>query len=135
MTQDEMLNVINELYATSGAGDFDSAEKLLHDDLVIVEADGLPMAGTYRGKSALRDLFTQVMGMIEVAGLRRVETTTGGDYAVTILYFEFADPSLKPAHLCELFRFKDGKVREITPYYFDPATMVAAHEAFKRKHS
>lgn len=133
MTHDETLKLVDDLYASTGVGDFDTAETLLTDDLVIVEADGLPMEGTYTGRTALRELYTKVMGMMEVAGLERVQTTTGGDYAVTILHFKFADPSLEPAHLCELFRFRDGKVCEIKPYYFDQATIHAACAAFKAK--
>lgn len=134
MTQSEMLAIIDELYEASGVGDFDRAEALLTDDLVIEEAAGLPMAGIYTGRQALRELFTRVMGMMEVAGLERIQTTTGGEYAVTILYFKFADPDLAPAHLCERFRFRDGKVCEIKPYYFDQQPIHAACEAFKRKH-
>jgi SnoaL-like domain len=129
MTRDEMLQIVDDLYAATGVGDFDKAEELLTDDFFITEADTLPMAGVYRGKTALRDLFTKVMGMMDVSALNRVETTTGVDQAVTILSFEFVDPNLAPAHLCELFRFRDRKVCEIMPYYFDPRTIVAACEA------
>lgn len=135
MTQDEMLATIDALYDATSVGDFDRAETLLSDDLLILEADPLPMAGEYRGRTALRDLFTRVMGMMEVAGLERIQTTTGGDYAITMLYFKFADPDLEPAHLCEVFRFRDGKICEIKPYYFDPNTIVAACEAFSKKNS
>jgi SnoaL-like domain len=129
MTRDQMLQIVDDLYAASGVGDFDTAETMLTDDLVITEADTLPMAGLYRGKTALRELYGKVMGMMDVAALNRVETTTGIDHAVTILSFEFADPALAPAHLCELFRFRDGKVCEILPYYFDPGPIVAACKA------
>jgi ketosteroid isomerase-like protein len=129
MTHEQILQLVDDLYAATGVGDFDKAEEMLHEDLVITEADNLPMAGVYRGKTALRELYIKVMGMMDVAGLNRVQTTTGGDYAVTILSFEFQDQSLMPAHLCELFRFRDGKVCEIVPYYFDPAPIVAACKA------
>lgn len=129
MTPDEMIRAVDDLYAATGVGDWDKAAAMLTDDFFITEADGLPMAGTFTGKNALRDLFTQVMGMFDVAGLDRVETTAGKDHAITILSFRFADPALKPAHLLELFRFRDDKICEIRPYYFDPATMVAAHQA------
>ena len=33
------------------------------DDFFVTEADPLPFAGVYRGKGALRELFTTVMGM------------------------------------------------------------------------
>jgi hypothetical protein len=67
------------------------AERLT-DDFVVVEADGLPMAGTYRGVQGLQDLFTKVMGLMDVVAMDRVETTAGKDHAVTILSLRFADP-------------------------------------------
>lgn len=129
MTHEEILQLVDDLYAATGVGDFDKAEELLTDDFFITEADSLPFSGIYRGRTALRELYGKVMAMMDVAGLNRVETTSGGDYAVTILSFEFADPNLAPAHLCELFRFRDGKVCEIKPYYFDPAAINAACKA------
>jgi SnoaL-like domain len=126
MTHEEKVKLIDDLYAATGVGDFDLAETMLTDDFVVTEAASLPMAGTYSGRGALRELYTKVMGIMDVAALNRVETTTGGDYAVTILSFEFQDASLAPAHICERFRFRDGKVCEIVPYYYDPAPVVAA---------
>ncbi|TAK99294.1 MAG: nuclear transport factor 2 family protein [Rhodospirillaceae bacterium] len=131
MTHEQILRLVDDLYAATGAGDFDAAEKMLADDLVITEADNLPMAGVYKGRTALRELYTKVMGMMDVAALRRVQTTTGGDYAITILSFEFKDKSLSPAHLCELFHIRDGKIFEIRPYYFDPTPIIAACNAKK----
>lgn len=127
LTHDEKLTLIDDLYAATGSGDWKAAEAYLSDDLIIDEADGLPMAGRYEGRTALQDLFVKVMGLMDVAGLKRFETTTGGDYAITYLAFEFADPSLRPAELCELFRFNAaGKVCEIKPFYFDPAPILEA---------
>ncbi|MBT4855034.1 MAG: nuclear transport factor 2 family protein [Halieaceae bacterium] len=134
MTDDEKLAIVNRLYERSAVGDFDTCETLLTDDFFIVEADDTPMAGTFTGITALRDLYAQVFGMLEVTNVVRTEITSGGDYVVTILHFEFAD-GLEPAHLCEMFRFRDGKVCEIRPYYFDAAPLRAAHEAFKAKQS
>ncbi len=133
LSGDEMRKLIDDLYAATAVGDWESAEAMLTDDFFITEAGSLPMAGIYRGKNALRELFTRVMGMMEVTGLDRVETTTGKDHAVTILSFTFADPALAPGELCEVFRFRDGKVCEIKPYYFEPATMVSACRAFQAK--
>ena len=133
LSGEEMRRIIDDLYAATAVGDWAAAEAMLTEDFFVTEADGLPMAGVYQGKGALRELFTAVMGMMEVSALDRVETATGRDYAVTILSFRFADPSLAPGELCEVFHFRDGKVCEIKPYYFDPAPMVAAHEAFRAK--
>ena len=59
------------------------------------------------------------------------ETTTGGDYAVVILEIQFAQEGLAPAETCEMFRFRDGKVCEIKPYYYNPAAFDAAVAAKK----
>ena len=45
MTDDEKMAFVQQLYATTGAGDFDTAETMLTDDFFIIEAEGLPMAG------------------------------------------------------------------------------------------
>jgi ketosteroid isomerase-like protein len=129
MTHDDIVQFVDELYAATGVGDFDLAESMLTDDFFITEADTLPFAGVYRGKTALRELYTKVMGMMDVSGLNRVITTTSDDTAVCLLSFEFTDPALKPAHLAEVFRFRDGKACEIRPYYFDPTAVVAACKA------
>ena len=121
--------LIDDLYAATGAGDWDKAAAMLTDDFFVTEADTLPMAGVYRGKAALKELFLKVMGMMDVARMDRVQTTVGGDYAVTILSFRFADPALAPAEICEMFRFRGGQVCEIRPFYFDHSTVVAACNA------
>lgn len=131
MTPQQIERFIDDLYAATGTGDWDKAASMLTDDFVVVEADTLPMAGTYRGPNALRELYSKVMGLMDVAALDRIQTTVGGDHAVTILVFRFADPALAPAELCEMFRFRDGKLCEIKPYYFDPAPIVAACAAKK----
>jgi ketosteroid isomerase-like protein len=126
MTDQQTAQYVNDLYAATGAGDWDKAASMLTDDFFVTEADMLPMGGVYHGPNALRELFVKVMGMMDVAALDHVQTTVGGDYAVSIMSFRFADPALAPAHLCELFRFRDGKVCEIRPYYYDPQTVIAA---------
>jgi hypothetical protein len=129
MTAQEMIVFVDALYAATGAGDWAAAAEMLTDDFVAHEADGLPMAGEYRGRNGLRDLYAKVMGMCDVAGLDRVETTAGKDHAVCILSIRFADPAFAPAEICEVFRFRDGKCCAIKPYYFDSASFIAASRA------
>jgi ketosteroid isomerase-like protein len=133
MTAQEMEQFVEDFYGASGCGDWERAAAMVTDDFFITEAAPLPFAGSYRGRHALRELYTKVMGMMDVTRLDRVQTTVGGDFAVTILSFRFADPALAPAELCELFRFRDGKCCEIKPYYFDPAMIIAACEAKRAK--
>jgi ketosteroid isomerase-like protein len=132
LTRDAIKDIVEALYSSSAVGDFDTAEALFTDDFFITEAEGLPFAGLYEGKTALRQLFTKVMGMMDVAGLDRSFLAVSDSEAVCHVTFRFVDASLKPAELLELFRFRDGKVCEIKPYYFDPAPVIAACAAKSR---
>lgn len=133
MTAAEVEQFVDDLYTATGTGDWDRAAAMLTDDFFVTEADSLPMAGVLRGKNALKELYIKVMGMLEVSALDRTQTLVGGDYAITYLTMRFADPSLAPVELCELFRFRDGKCCEIKPFYFDPAPVVAAANAMAAK--
>ena len=126
MTDDEKLAIVAELYASTGAGDFDTAERLLTDDFFIIEAEGLPMAGEYRGKTALRGRYAHVFGTLKVADLEPEGMSVGGDYVVNLISFRFENPDLASAQLAEVFRFRGDKVCEIRPYYFDPKPIVDA---------
>ena len=126
MTDDEKLAIVAELYASTGAGDFDTAESLLTDDFFIIEAEGLPMAGEYRGKTALRGLYAHVFGTLKVADLEPEGMSVGGGYVVNLISFRFENPDLASAQLAEVFRFRGDKVCEIRPYYFDPKPIVDA---------
>lgn len=125
----DKLAIIEGLYAATGAGDFKKAEEFLTDDFFVTEADTLPYAGVYRGKTALQELFTKVMSMMDVERLEIAEHTVGGDYGITILQLVFVDKNLAPAPLTELYRFRDSKVCEIRPYYFDTNLVIAACKA------
>jgi hypothetical protein len=129
MTAQQIEDYVDSLYAATGAGDWDAAAAMLTDDFVVTEAAPLPMAGVYRGRDALKELYQAVMAIADVAGFDRIQTTVGGEYAVCILSIQFVDPALAPAELCELFRFREGKCCEIKPYYFDPAQFIAAADA------
>lgn len=126
MTGEEMIRFVEDLYAATGRGDWEAAEAMLTDDFFITEAAGLPMAGTYSGRGALRELYTRVFSLLEVSALDRLQTLTGEDCAITVLRMHFAGEGKAPAELCEMFRFRNGKCCEIKPFYFDPAPVVAA---------
>ncbi|MEE4450736.1 nuclear transport factor 2 family protein [Novosphingobium resinovorum] len=129
MTPQAITDLVDRLYAAAGAGDWETANAMLADDFVAHESDALPMAGAYRGKTGLQDLFGKVMGMVDVVGLERTDLLVGTDSAIAVLEMRFADPALPPAQVCEMFRFRDGLCTEIKPYYYDPAPFVAAAAA------
>jgi ketosteroid isomerase-like protein len=128
----QRLALVNQLYALTSAGDWAAAEEHLTDDFVAVEADHLPFAGTYSGKGGLRALFDKVMSMADVIDMQIRETTVGEDHAVTLVDLVFAAGGR--AQIAEMFRFRDDRICEIRPYYFDPAPVLAAVAAKRAAH-
>ncbi len=120
------LATAEALYAATAAGDWDKAESMLSDSLVITEADTLPYRGSYTGKGALRALYAKVLGSalgqatIEVKGVM-----AGGANVAYILELKTVKGDC--IELVEVFYFGDnGQVTEIKPYYFDSDVVTRA---------
>lgn len=136
MTDQEQANLAAtvRLYDMTSRGDWDAAADMLTDDFFVTEAPGLPYAGVFRGKEALRELYTRVMGMMDVTGLDIHQMTVGGDWVVVLLDIVARDAEGGELRLplAEATRFRDGRACEIRPYYFDaslPHKAVAARRA------
>lgn len=130
---DEAQNLerTKRLYEISAAGDWAAVEEMLADDFVATEAAGLPYEGAYRGKDGLRQLYLKVMGMMDLEGLDLVQMTVGGDWVIALVTMKARDADGPfDIELAEGTRFRDGKVVEIKPFYFDPAQV---HRAVKAK--
>jgi ketosteroid isomerase-like protein len=123
---------VEALFAATGSGDWAAAEAMLSSDFFVTEAGTLPFAGVYRGPKALQELFEIVMSAAGVVGLDLHQITAGGDRVVALLdlLLEGTPPVRVP--LAETFRFRDGKVCEIKPYYFDPRPLSDAVAARKK---
>lgn len=128
------LDATARLYEATGRGDWEAAAAMLTEDFFVTEAPGLPYEGVYRGRDALRKLYIKVMGMMDVTGLDIHQMTAGGDWVVVLLDIVARDEAGAELRLslAEATRFRDRKVCEIKPYYFDhavPHRAVAAKRA------
>ncbi|MFO1377367.1 MAG: nuclear transport factor 2 family protein [Steroidobacteraceae bacterium] len=129
--REQQIAMVRTLYEVSGKGEWAAAEAMLTEDFFVTEAGTLPFAGTYRGRGALRELFTTVFGSVTVTGLEFKAMTQGDDTVIAVIELVLG-PDNDRVQVAELFRFRGDKVCEIRPYYFDPAPMVAAAAAHKR---
>ena len=110
------------LYEACGSGDWAKAATMMTQDILITEAPILPFAGEYRGVEAMRELFGKVHSK-GVIGTQLHQATAGGDWVVVLVDLLLAgDPPVR-CPLAEAFRFQDGKVCEIVPYYFNASLM------------
>jgi ketosteroid isomerase-like protein len=118
---------VEKLYALSGAGDWAAVAEYMSDDLVIVEADSLPYGGAYTGRNALRDLFEKVMAYWEDPSVEMHGITASQDRGVSILTLNVTSRQTGrrlALDIAETFRFRDSKLIEIKPYYFDTHLIV-----------
>jgi ketosteroid isomerase-like protein len=125
---------LERFYQSAGAHDTDAVGALIHPDFAGYEADGLPYAGVYRGVAGWWKLVETVYGtwqdfapVIEaVLGDEADEKfcvmlrVTGAD-AKSGEKFETA--------IAEYWRFKDEKLVEVRPFYWDTHLL---HEVHKR---
>ena len=126
MTPEEQLELVKKHYELNTAGARAAAEELLTDDFFISIPSYMPFGGVYRGKGAFRELIPMVAETVGLAGIKLVETTVGGDYAVEIVEFTLAGEAELPVQATEVIRFRGNQICEIRTYYFDPSPMVAA---------
>ena len=107
------------MYDATGSGNWEAAADMLTADFEAREADCLPYGGTYRGRNALKELYTKVMGMLPVKDLDIHAITAGENRVMVLLSLVLESGEAIP--LVETMRFReDGKCCEIVPYYFNP---------------
>lgn len=114
--------LIKEAYAKLKAGDEDGFYDMFAEDAVLHEAESLPYGGTWRGKAMLRagvqrmyEAWAEMLFEVE-------EVTAGGDIAIVLLHTSAKGHSSGKSYafpVCELWRFRDGKVIELRPFYWD----------------
>lgn len=129
MIDSEVRSLVERMYAVAGAGDWAAVAELLADDFVIEEAAGLPYAGKWRGKNAMREVYELVMGSWRDPKVDIHAITAGDSHAVGLLTLTVTAPGTGVRYsfrIAEMFRVEDGKVVEIRPYYYDTAAVASA---------
>jgi ketosteroid isomerase-like protein len=115
--------------AALGAADWAGMEQMLHPDFEVVEADGLPYAGIYRGAAGWRSLSDAILATWSGFRISLMEMHGGDDAAV--LRFAMSGRSRRTGRawqssVLELWKFRDDKLVRIDPYYFDTNLLAKA---------
>lgn len=127
--EERNIQYVRDLYAATTAGNWAKAESMLTENFFVTEADTLPFAGVYRGRTGLQVLFSKVMSMASVKDLEIHHIAAGGDAVVVLLDIVLDCTPEERVPVAEALIFRDGLICEIKPYYFDPTPM---HAAVKR---
>lgn len=99
-----------------------------HKDFTVVEADGLPYAGTYRGAEGFLELIGRVTTQwsnLEIETLQVIGAPDGEVFAIEMSMTGVSSTSGKSfsTSVCELWTVKDDKIFSIKPYYWDTRRM------------
>jgi ketosteroid isomerase-like protein len=125
----ERFYAAETVFFASGGSDFAPVAAMLADDVVVHQADGLPWGGEYEGRDAFRRMFGEMAShWADLAVLREGAEYMVGPDAVTVLTAiearTHAGEDVRTP-FCQVFRFRDGVIAEIWPYWWDTATISA----------
>ncbi len=118
----ENEQLVRDLYAASGAGDWDKVQTILSDDFRMVQSPSLPFGGTYRGWQALKAMYASVIGASGRASIDFIAMTSGDSHVMALVDLNLLDHGIK-ARIAEIFRIENGRINEISIFYFNPAAM------------
>ncbi|MCT7661378.1 nuclear transport factor 2 family protein [Mycobacterium deserti] len=122
------LAVVNRFGEALSGGNLDEARALLHDDLVVYEAGGLPYSGEYHGPQGFIDLLTTMYEKLEVTPgpVSRASLDDGTVVSRFRLRFTaLASGRSAEMNLVELYKVSQEKIIELDVYYKDPGAVAA----------
>ncbi|GLS98834.1 hypothetical protein GCM10007897_02120 [Sphingobium jiangsuense] len=120
---------VENLYRLTAEGRWDEVEAQMTDDFRIIEADSLPYAGEYKGKGALRELYTKVFAFWDDASLETSDICIAENTVIVLLTIHATsrhNGQRLAMPLCEVFHLRGDKFCGITPYYFDTVEIARA---------
>jgi uncharacterized protein len=123
-----VLEVVTRFGAALHDKDMDQACSLLHDNLVVREAGGLPYSGDYHGPQGFVDLLAAMNRDLEVTPGPIVRDVLSDDTIVSRFRLTFtarATGRSAEMNLVELYRVSDGLIVELDVYYKDPSAVTA----------
>ncbi|MEV1293597.1 nuclear transport factor 2 family protein [Pseudonocardia sp. NPDC049635] len=124
-TTPDARTVAQSYFDALEAGDFEAAISCLSEDIVLTEAESLPYGGIHHGREKFKDALGQAAKLggskmtlehllvdgERVAALVRLEAPSGSDSP--------------PTYLVDWQLIRDGKIVELTPFYYDTASILA----------
>jgi uncharacterized protein len=127
MTQSP-LSTVSQFSKALGDKDLERACALLHHDLVVHEAGGLPYSGEYHGPQGFRDLLAQMNESMELTPGPVTRDCLPDDTVVSRFRLTFTARTSGESvemGLVELYKVRDGQIVELDVYYQDPSAVAA----------
>ena len=113
--------IFETFFAAVTRRDHAAANALMANDFFIVEAEGLPYAGRYEGVEGWRRLNKNVREAWQPmqVSVREVLGETADTLVVRMEIAGHAGGKPFTTEILEIWRFRAGRICQITPFYFD----------------
>jgi ketosteroid isomerase-like protein len=116
-------------FVGSDAADVALLASAFHSDVVVHEPKSLPYAGDWRGLDGIGALFRKMREVWSNLAVDDLEATREGDtvfMACTLHLTSRATGATITQPFAEVLRFREERLIEGTPFYYDTAEIVAA---------
>ena len=124
-------HIFEAFSAALGRGDMNAQIALLHPDFVVHEAASLPYGGDYRGAEGWAAL---VGAVVQAWSGFRLEPlgVIAEDKGVMVVKFNVSGRSRSSGRsfnmpVAEIWRIEDGKLLDISPFYWDTHVLATLH--------
>lgn len=126
----QQVRTVQDLFAAAARGAVEEMTACLHEDIVVVQARGVPYEGTYHGRQGFLDMLDALMSRFEI-GQRNLVTHDAGDDGIGVIVTFDVDFVARETGRTgssgnvELYRFTDGLISHIDIYYKDAPAVAA----------
>ncbi|HKY93011.1 MAG TPA: nuclear transport factor 2 family protein [Nevskiaceae bacterium] len=128
--QQANLELAQRFYEAIFSADLPFMRAHVTDDFCVVEADGLPYGGTWKGLDGFQRLFAKITDEVfEGVDIQLQSIAANDTHAMS--FFRFTGTARKTGRrvdfdIAEVVTIRDGKVACIKPFYFDTKAVAAA---------
>lgn len=124
MTDNPNLAVLERFTTAVMAGDGETVKSLCDPAFALHEGSGLSFAGTYHGGDGFLEFLGIFMGALEIERLetQRIYQSSDPDFVIAEMELRATireTGKVFESSLLERWRFRDGKVVEVKPHYFN----------------
>jgi ketosteroid isomerase-like protein len=122
------VTVMEQFFACFATGDIQGCIDRMHDDCVVVEAEGLPHSGTYYGGRGFGELVAKIGALYSSASLTDCRVHDAGEFVAARMIGTFTSRSnalTVSMPVTEHYWLTDGKISRADVYYKDPTAFDA----------
>lgn len=122
--KEDYERLIKLLYHGRTPEEIQEIQANMTEDFQVTEADDLPFGGIHAGKNALGELAKKVFATLGGVELSYDHLMYGENVACSLVTLTPKQAPDKKIEIAEVFFFRDGKVCEIRPFYFNTKTVL-----------